>query len=237
MFHPPKKYRHRDINGHPLKPETLMMSYGTTAVLEGSVKCPVFQTSTFAFKTRKRQVVLRTGLRPPRAAAGRGAGADLLPRETTPTSRFSKNGSASGTRPNRAGVLVGHGGHLHHDVQRAAAGGRAAGQRAGLRRHGIPGREHPAQFGISASGSGPGACGLPSTKRSNRHSRSPHWMIYLETPPIPPTAWWTSPGARKSRDRWQTRPAGGRSWRSTTRFSARCGSGRWRTARTSLSTR
>ena len=52
MFHPPKKYRHRDINGHPLKPETLMMSYGYDPQFsEGSVKCPVFQTSTFAFKT------------------------------------------------------------------------------------------------------------------------------------------------------------------------------------------
>jgi methionine-gamma-lyase len=52
MFHPPKKYRHRDINGHPLRPETLMMSYGYDPQFsEGSVKCPVFQTSTFAFKT------------------------------------------------------------------------------------------------------------------------------------------------------------------------------------------
>jgi len=52
MFHPPKKYRHRDVNGHPLKPETLMMSYGYDPQFsEGSVKCPVFQTSTFAFKT------------------------------------------------------------------------------------------------------------------------------------------------------------------------------------------
>ena len=52
MIHPPKKYRHRDINGHPLKPETLMMGYGYDPQFsEGSVKCPVFQTSTFAFKT------------------------------------------------------------------------------------------------------------------------------------------------------------------------------------------
>ena len=52
MFHLPKKYRHRDIKGHPLKPETLMMSYGYDPQFsEGSVKCPVFQTSTFAFKS------------------------------------------------------------------------------------------------------------------------------------------------------------------------------------------
>jgi methionine-gamma-lyase len=45
-------YRHRDINGQPLRPETLMMSYGYDPMLsEGSVKCPLFLTSTFAFRT------------------------------------------------------------------------------------------------------------------------------------------------------------------------------------------
>jgi methionine-gamma-lyase len=45
-------YRHREINGHPLRPETLMMSYGYDPMLsEGSVKCPLFLTSTFAFRT------------------------------------------------------------------------------------------------------------------------------------------------------------------------------------------
>ena len=35
-----------------LKPESLMMSYGYNPELsEGAVKCPIFQTSTFAFKT------------------------------------------------------------------------------------------------------------------------------------------------------------------------------------------
>lgn len=52
MFHPPKKYRHRDVQGHPLRPETLMMGYGYDPQFsEGSVKCPIFQTSTFTFKT------------------------------------------------------------------------------------------------------------------------------------------------------------------------------------------
>jgi methionine-gamma-lyase len=40
------------INGHPLRPESLMMSYGyDPARSEGAVKCPIFQTSTFAFRT------------------------------------------------------------------------------------------------------------------------------------------------------------------------------------------
>lgn len=47
-----KKYRHREIQGRQLRPETLMMSYGYDPEFsEGSVKCPIFQTSTFAFKT------------------------------------------------------------------------------------------------------------------------------------------------------------------------------------------
>ena len=51
MDRPVKKYRHREINGHQLHPETLMMSYGYDPQFsEGSVKCPIFQTSTFAFK-------------------------------------------------------------------------------------------------------------------------------------------------------------------------------------------
>lgn len=40
------------INGRPLKPETLMLGYGyDPALSEGSVKPPVFLTSTFVFKT------------------------------------------------------------------------------------------------------------------------------------------------------------------------------------------
>ena len=52
MDQSPKKYRHREIGDHVLHPESLMMSYGYDPQFsEGSVKCPVFQTSTFAFKT------------------------------------------------------------------------------------------------------------------------------------------------------------------------------------------
>jgi methionine-gamma-lyase len=47
-----KEYRQRDINGKQLKPESLMMSYGYDSTLsEGAVKCPIFQTSTFAFES------------------------------------------------------------------------------------------------------------------------------------------------------------------------------------------
>jgi methionine-gamma-lyase len=45
-------YRHRRIGGQELHPETLMMGYGYDPHLsEGAVKCPVFQTSTFVFRS------------------------------------------------------------------------------------------------------------------------------------------------------------------------------------------
>jgi methionine-gamma-lyase len=47
-----KGYRDREIAGRPLRPESLMMSYGYDPLLsEGSVKCPIFMTSTFVFKS------------------------------------------------------------------------------------------------------------------------------------------------------------------------------------------
>lgn len=42
----------RMLDGRPLHPESLMMSYGyDPALSEGAIKCPIFQTSTFVFKT------------------------------------------------------------------------------------------------------------------------------------------------------------------------------------------
>ncbi len=42
----------RMIGNHSLSPQTLMLSYGYDPMLsEGAVKCPIFQTSTFVFRT------------------------------------------------------------------------------------------------------------------------------------------------------------------------------------------
>ena len=47
-----KDTKHRRIGSQELHPETLMMGYGYDPQLsEGSVKCPIFQTSTFVFKS------------------------------------------------------------------------------------------------------------------------------------------------------------------------------------------
>jgi hypothetical protein len=58
------------IDGVPLHPESLMMSYGYKPEWsEGAIKCPIFQTSTFVFKTAeegKAFFELAYGLREPK---------------------------------------------------------------------------------------------------------------------------------------------------------------------------
>ncbi len=60
------RYRKREIGGRPLAPQTQMMSFGyDPALSEGAVKQPLFQTSTFVFKSAedgKRNFALRRGL-------------------------------------------------------------------------------------------------------------------------------------------------------------------------------
>ncbi len=47
-----KKYKMKSLAGRPLSPETLMMGYGYSPHLsEGSLKPPIFQTSTFVFQS------------------------------------------------------------------------------------------------------------------------------------------------------------------------------------------
>jgi methionine-gamma-lyase len=47
-----KTWRKRTLNGKPLQPDTLMMGYGyDPALSEGSLKPPLFSTSTFVFKS------------------------------------------------------------------------------------------------------------------------------------------------------------------------------------------
>jgi methionine-gamma-lyase len=64
-----RDYRHRAIDGHTLRPETLMMGYGYDPHLsEGALKCPIFHTSTFVFESAeagKAYFELAYGLREP----------------------------------------------------------------------------------------------------------------------------------------------------------------------------
>jgi methionine-gamma-lyase len=65
-----KNYRHRDIAGQVLRPETLMMGYGYDPQLsEGALKPPIFHTSTFVFENAeagKAYFELAYGLRRPK---------------------------------------------------------------------------------------------------------------------------------------------------------------------------
>ncbi len=52
MSKPDKPYRKRMIGKHALRPESLVMGYGYDPQLsEGAIKPPIFQTSTFAFRS------------------------------------------------------------------------------------------------------------------------------------------------------------------------------------------
>jgi methionine-gamma-lyase len=52
MVRKKKEYTRREIGDRRLRPESLMMGYGYRPEWsEGAIKCPIFQTSTFAFKT------------------------------------------------------------------------------------------------------------------------------------------------------------------------------------------
>ena len=67
---PSRRSSKTTIGHHVLHPETLMMGYGYDPQLsEGAVKCPIFQTSTFVFKSAeagKAYFELAYGLRTPR---------------------------------------------------------------------------------------------------------------------------------------------------------------------------
>ena len=92
---------HKDrIANRRLHPETLMMGYGYAPGLsEGSLKPPIFLTSTFVFENAQQGkdfFDLTSGRRQPRPARNR---AWSIRASTTPTSKSSRIGWRSGIRP------------------------------------------------------------------------------------------------------------------------------------------
>ena len=154
MAKPEKPYRHRAIGDHELRPETLMMSYGYEPRLsEGSVKCPLFQTSTFVFERAedgKAFFELAYGLREKRRAEEPGL---IYSRINNPDLEILEDrlGLWDGAEID-AGVLERHGRDLDHLVDVPAPGRRARAQRAALRRHRVPGAQHPAAVRHPARG-------------------------------------------------------------------------------------
>jgi methionine-gamma-lyase len=52
---PKSHHQAKEIDGHALKPESLMMTYGYRPEWsEGALKCPIFQTSTFVFESAEK---------------------------------------------------------------------------------------------------------------------------------------------------------------------------------------
>ena len=97
------RYRKTDVAGQALRPQTQMMSFGyDPALSEGSIKPPLFQTSTFAFKSAedgKRQFALRKGLA--QRAPGEEFGLVYWTRSWPPTRCWSRSVAA---RERKAGV-------------------------------------------------------------------------------------------------------------------------------------
>ena len=76
-----RRYHKDRIGNHVLKPETLMLGYGyDPALSEGSVRPPVFLTSTFVFRTAEEGRDDSDWLyeRPQGAAGGSGRAAGLV---------------------------------------------------------------------------------------------------------------------------------------------------------------
>ena len=234
-------YRHRDVGGHQLRPETLMMSYGYDPQFsEGSVKCPLFQTSTFAFRTAedgKSFFELAYGLREQRPTEEPGL---IYSRVNNPDLEILEDRLGPvGRGRGGPGLLFRHGGHLDHDVQRAPAGRRPRRQRTGLRRHRVSRREHPAAVrrssGVVRVGSRRTHAGRG--RRQGRGARPRRHDLRRDAGQSD-----QRPGGHRQVRRGRAiarrcRAGAARSWPSTTRSSARSGSTRCSTARTSCSTR
>ena len=93
---------------------------------------------------RGRQGVLRGGLRAAREGTGGRAGADLLAHQQPRPGDPRGSARPVGRRGIDARVLERHGRHLDHLVDLPAPGRRAGAQRALVRRHRVPGAQHPA---------------------------------------------------------------------------------------------
>ena len=117
------RYHKVKIGEHELNAETLMLGYGYDPSLsEGSVKPPVFLTSTFVFQTAEQGrdfFDYLAGRRAPPAEANRPR---LFSHQSPEPG--NRRGSAGDPRKSRkrAGVCLRHGGHRHSDACLCATG-------------------------------------------------------------------------------------------------------------------
>jgi hypothetical protein len=117
------RYHKVKIGEHELNAETLMLGYGYDPSLsEGSVKPPMFLTSTFVFQTAEQGRDFFDYLAG-RRASGRRANRPRLFSLQSPEPG-NRRGSACNPRKSRkrAGVCLRHGGHRHSDACLCATG-------------------------------------------------------------------------------------------------------------------
>ena len=130
-------YHKRKIGEHVLKPETQMMGYGYDPSLsEGSLKPPIFLTSTFVFKTAqdgKDFFDFTSGRREPKAGQSSGL---VYSRFNNPNLEVLEDRLALWEqRRGRRGVLERDGGDFHGAVGPCASGRCDSDEPAAVRRH------------------------------------------------------------------------------------------------------
>ncbi len=141
-------YHKRKLGNRVLQPETQMMGYGYDPTLsEGSLKPPIFLTSTFVFRNAqdgKDFFDYTSGRRQP--PPGQAAGL-VYSRFNNPNLEVLEDRlGALGRRRSGVRVLERHVGDFHHVVGLSQAQRRAAHERAAVRRHRDAHRQDHAGF-------------------------------------------------------------------------------------------
>ena len=237
-----KPYRHKKIGDRTLAPETQMMGYGyDPALSEGSVKVPIFQTSTFVFRTAeegKAFFQLAYGLR------------DLGPNEEAGLIYSRINNPDLQILEDRLTLWDGAEASLVFSAAWPPSPRRCSHScgPATMLVHNEPvygGTEHLVENVLPEFGIEREVVRRPSPARrrwSRRWRRrlpaAASGVIFVETPANPTNDLVDIARVRRGGAEVRRRPtAAGRSWSSTTRSSGRCGSSRSRAAPTWSSTR
>ena len=139
-------YHKRKVGNRVLQPETQMMGYGfDPALSEGSLKPPIFLTSTFVFRSAqdgKDFFDYTSGRRAPPPGKSRGPGVFALQQSESRSARGPAR--VVGGRRERRRVLERHVGDLDHAVGVSQAQRLPADEPAAVRRHRDAHRSHAA---------------------------------------------------------------------------------------------
>ena len=202
-----RNYHKRKIADRELHPETQMMSYGYDPFLsEGSVKPPVFLTSTFAFRTAEDGAEffdVVAGRKP--SPEGEGAGLVYSRFNHEPGDRRGSPRPARRFRSRRRDVER-HVGHRRDPADLPAAGRLCRPVRAAVRRHRNTDLEVPARVGHSLGSDRRRAVHPRDSRRARSGRAKGHVrMCYIETPANPTNALFDLEGLRGEIDAFEAR--------------------------------